>query len=320
MTNLPAPFTTNNTNPAAAVSRSDRMSDWLELFVKTEHAAEVLARTSFVPAGMTGKPAEVAACMMKGYELGMDPLDALANMFVVKGKVGFYAEFMRRRIIKAGHEFYVTEATDSRAVVKGRRRDSGGDAEWQQASFTSEQAKKAGIDLGGYPADKLVARATSRLCRRAFPDVLSGAEIVEDILDGVVVDVVEDQAPQPAPALQRKRAPRKPAATRGQPPAAPKPEPTAVGELDDFPDMTLTTLVEPEPTPENPEVVVDPPPVTDAQLKKLAIVLREAGLDEREARLDFVAAAIGHPIQSSKDLTRDEASKVIDILENEGQQ
>jgi hypothetical protein len=136
-TNLPAPFTTNNTSPAVTTSRSDRMSDWLELFVKTEHAAEVLARTSFVPAGMTGKPAEVAACMMKGYELGMDPLDALANMFVVKGKVGFYAEFMRRRIIKAGHEFYVTEATDSRAVVKGRRRDSGGDAEWQQASFTS---------------------------------------------------------------------------------------------------------------------------------------------------------------------------------------
>jgi hypothetical protein len=314
--NLPAPFTTNNTSPAVTVSRSDRMSDWLELFVKTEHAAEVLARTSFVPAGMTGKPAEVAACMMKGYELGMDPLDALANMFVVKGKVGFYAEFMRRRIIKAGHEFYVTEATDSRAVVKGRRRDSGGDAEWQQASFTAEQAKKAGIDLGGYPADKLVARATSRLCRRAFPDVLSGAEIVEDILDGVVVDVVEDQAPQPAPALQRKRAPRKPAATRGQPPSEPKPTPAAVDELDDFPDMTLTTLQEPEPPPPGDDEPDEPLLITDAQIKKLSILLRENGFDAREARHDFVAAAIGRVIESSKELTRHEASQVIDVLEN----
>jgi hypothetical protein len=161
-----------------------------------------------------------------------------------------------------------------------------------------------------------VARATSRLCRRAFPDVLSGAEIVEDILDGVVVDVVDDttQAPQPAPALQRKRAPRKPAATRGQPPAEPKPAPAAVDELDDFPDMTLSTLTEPEPPPVSDEEEAEPPLITDAQIKKLSILLRENGFDAREARHDFVAAAIGRIIGSSKELTRDEASRVIDIL------
>jgi hypothetical protein len=327
VTNLPAPFTQNGTNLPSTVGRTDRMQQWLDLFMKTAEVAEVLARTSFVPAGMQGKPAEVAASMMKGYELGMDPLDALANMFVVKGKVGFYAEFMRRRIIKAGHELYITEATDSRAVVKGRRRDGDREAEWQQASFTAEQAKKAGIDLGGYPADKLVARATSRLCRRAFPDVLSGAEIVEDIMDGIVVDVVEDQAaPPPVPAgppvLQRRRAARKPAATRGQPPLA-EPAPVAdivVGDsLDDFPDMTLSTMQEPEPVPVVAGEPADetPVPISAAQLKKLSIQLREAGFEEREARHDFVASAIGRPVGSAKELTRDEASKVIDLLEND---
>jgi hypothetical protein len=40
--------------------------------------------------------------------------------------------------------------------------------------FTSDHARKAKIQLGDYPADKLVARASSRLCRRVFPDVLAG--------------------------------------------------------------------------------------------------------------------------------------------------
>ena len=47
------------------------------------------------------------------------------------------------------------------------------------------------------------------------------------------------------------------------------------------------------------------------------MLLREAGFEEREARHDFVAAAVGHPIDSAKDLTITEASDVIDILEND---
>jgi hypothetical protein len=157
--------------------------------------------------------------------------------------------------------------------------------------------------------------------------VLSGAEIVEDIMDGIVVDVVEDQAaPPPVPAgppvLQRRRAARKPAATRGQPPLA-EPAPVAdivVGDsLDDFPDMTLSTMQEPEPVPVVAGEPADetPVPISAAQLKKLSIQLREAGFEEREARHDFVASAIGRPVGSAKELTRDEASKVIDLLEND---
>ncbi len=58
--------------------------------------------------------------------------------------------------------------------------------------------------------------------------------------------------------------------------------------------------------------------INPAQLKKLAILLREAGFDEREAKLGFVTAAIGRDITSSKELTKDEATKVIDTLENGG--
>ena len=56
------------------------------------------------------------------------------------------------------------------------------------------------------------------------------------------------------------------------------------------------------------------------QLTKLHILLKEAGLGDRDAGLDWLDDAIGHPIESSKQLTRGEASRVIDILEHEGEE
>jgi recombination directionality factor gp3-like protein len=58
-------------------------------------------------------------------------------------------------------------------------------------------------------------------------------------------------------------------------------------------------------------------PITAAQLTKLSILLKEAGFDDRESRHAFVQTAIGHPITSAKNLTKQEAHKLIDILEND---
>lgn len=55
--------------------------------------------------------------------------------------------------------------------------------------------------------------------------------------------------------------------------------------------------------------------ITPAQLKKLAIMLREAGFDTRETAHGYVSTVIERTIGSSKELTKDEASKVIDSLE-----
>ena len=201
-----SPFDTPE--PAALrATRSDqfeRMGKWLALFMDTAKVAQVLARTQFVPEPMRGQPENIAAAMMKSLELGIDPLDGLANLHVVKGKIGFSAEFMRRRILEAGHELVIDESTDDRCKIRGRR---AGTSEWQTATFTAEQARKAKIVLGDYPADKLVARASSRLCRRVFPDVLAGANIIDD----------DDDEPTSAGAtVQRKRQPRKVKAEVGE--------------------------------------------------------------------------------------------------------
>jgi hypothetical protein len=284
-----------------------RMAQWLDLFMRTAEVAKVLARTNFVPDPMRGQPEDIAAAMMRGLELGVDPLDALANLHVIRGRVGYSAEFMRRRILESGHEIVIDEATDERCKIRGRR---AGTQEWQTAIFTADQARKAKINLGDYPADKLVARASSRLCRRVFPDVLAGAVILEDVIE-VDGETITDEPTTQRRGVQRKRQPRKVAAA---PVDQPQPQPDPIDELLD------ETPPAPQPAEEQTEEP-DDEPITKAQLQKLSLLRRQAGYpDTDEGRTDWfqhVETIVGRRVSSNKQLTKDEASVLIDVLENE---
>lgn len=300
------------------------LKHWAQEFADVYRVSEALSKTPFVPREMMGKTADVAAAIMRGRELGLDPFDALGSIYIVHGRVGYYAEFMRRRIIQAGHKFRVVENTDNRCVLEGIRK---GDTEATRATFTAEQAKKAKINLGDYPADKLLARATSRLCRQVFPDVLAGSVIAEDLIDGLIptgddepVQIVDSNPG----AIQRKRAARPAKAVATQPPEAPRkaaePDDELAELLDDEPAPPVQLVVI-ENVTETEDAAVDDAQdaeqfdyVTPAQLKKLSILLREAGFDTPESKHGFTSAAINREIASAKELSKDEASKVIEIL------
>jgi hypothetical protein len=302
---------------------------WAEEFADVYRVSEALAKTPFVPREMMGKTADVAAAIMRGRELGLDPFDALGSIYIVHGRVGYWAEFMRRRIIQAGHAFEVVEQTDSRAVVEGTRRDTG---KKHRVTYTQEQAKRNKVNLGDYPSDKLVARATSRLCRQVFPDVLAGSVLAEDLIDGLIPTGDDEPvaAVEASPgAVQRKRAPRAPAkAASTQPPDAPRrsdePDDELAELLDDEPAPVKLVVVENAPADDEPPAddqaveaeVVNPDLITPAQLRKLSILLREQGFDTPESKHGFTSAAINREITTAKELTKDEARAVIDILEN----
>lgn len=83
--------------------------------------------------------------------------------------------------------------------------------------------------------------------------------------------------------------------TDGHVPAPPKP--------------TRQRAARPEPEPVETGELISP-----EQMRKLRATLPEVGLTDRDEILAAVAEIIGHPIESSKDLTRREASRVIDVL------
>ena len=144
----------------------------------------------------------------------------------------------------------------------------------------------------------LVARATSECARLIAADALLGVPYTaEELDDGVDPQIVPNTTgPASEKRTARRRTAQQPAAVRAQPSseqAAPDPEP---GFDDGLGEFTTERLTEP-------------------QSKKLHALYRELGIEDREQRLADAAAFVGHDLASSAELTKDEASGLIDDLE-----
>lgn len=69
--------------------------------------------------------------------------------------------------------------------------------------------------------------------------------------------------------------------------------------------------------PPTEETGGSPAMVTDSQIRKLGVSFREAGLTERANALAYTSGVIGREVSTRNELTRDEASRVIDALERD---
>lgn len=206
---------------------------------------EALADTQFVPAGFRGKPGDVAAAVLAGKSVGMDPMTALQNIFVVQGRPAMYARSMHAIVLAAGHKVERTEATAESVTVIAKRKS---EAEWQTFTWTIERAKQAGyVGNKKYTTDPiamLTAKALAEACRTIAPDVLTGvaAYAAEEI-------ELEDMGERPAPpqpkqssalAQQRERA-----AKARQSPAPEPAADTETGEVIDAESIDWFARMEP---------------------------------------------------------------------------
>lgn len=258
---------------------------WIELMGPAAQLANDIANTGFVPAEFRNKPAEIAACILYGAEIGVGPMQSLAKIDIVKGRPAPRAELGRALALAAGHDVWVVESTNTKVTVAGRRR---GSQNVQQVTWTMDDARKAGIasnpNYAKYPRQMLLARASAELVRAMCPDVLGGitsfAEEAQDIEDGPLA-VTAAVEPEPKAKATRKR--RDPA-----PPA--------------------------EPAIEDAEVVEDDRP-SEAQTKMAMASFAEQGITDRSDRLSATSALLGRQVETWNELSRAEASTVIDGLE-----
>lgn len=196
----------------------DRATDsWTAVLVPVGDLASKIAGTDFVPKDLRGNPAKVAAAILHGRELGLPPMTALAGVHVVNGRPGISAELMRALIQQAGHELRVTETTSARCKMRGRRR---GEDEWTEVTYSMDEATKAGdskrnSNYQTRPADMLVARATTRLARILFADVIHGMRSIEELQDLVEGEIVDGPNVPQVDTVTVSRAPR--AAVEGGP-------------------------------------------------------------------------------------------------------
>lgn len=273
------------------------LTAWADAASAAHRLAAPLVMTDFVPAHFRPKgnsdeavktaQAAATAAVLYGAEAGLSPMQALQGVYVIGGRPALYARTMLAITLSAGHEVWTEESTDTRAIVCGRRR---GGQQVERVVVTMDQARKAGWTsnkkYGTEPATMLLARAQAQTCRRVAPDALVGM--------AYSVEEAEDENPQTVTVARQE--PAKRTAKRATPPPVEVPEP----DLDE-------PAAEPQESPEG---------ITAPQLKKLHVVLGENGMGTREDALRYLSKVLGREITTSKDLTKAEASEVIDALDS----
>lgn len=146
---------------------------------------QILFKSQFKPQGMTQMDA-LTICF-HGHELGMGPMESLTSLYSAKGRIGFYATAMRKRVFQLLPDavFEIEKWNEEICVVRAARPGQKGN----YYEFTIEEAKNANLlrnpVWGQYRKDMLYARATSRACRAEFPDALGvyklSAEEIKDL-------------------------------------------------------------------------------------------------------------------------------------------
>ncbi len=284
------PVTTEVARSAAV----QRLADWAHSAQAAHEVAVSLVQTSFVPEGFRGKPHEATAAILAGSEVGLSPMAALRSFDVIQGTAAPRAITLRAVAQAAGHELVLRESTATRCVMDARRR---GTSDWQRVVWTIERARQLGLtnkpNWRNQAQAMLVARATGEAARLVAADAilgLNGGYASEELNDG---DAVSDAPEAPPVTMTVRKAQRKPVG----------PPPVDEPELDD---ATLPPAVE----------LAEPESITSAQTKKMAAMMREADITERQDALDYVMTVIDRQITSRSELTKDEASRVIDALGN----
>lgn len=299
-----------DTNAIAVLSGAndalERLGQWVTAASQAHRLVAGLVDTAFIPDSYkpridpraTDKEKVAArelaignatAAVLQGVTLGIDPLMALQQIYIIHGRPGMYAKMMVALVQSRGHEVWTNEGecTDTRAIVYGRRK---GSEHTERVTITMDMARKAkwttNVKYTETPQDMLWARAAARVCDRIASDVLKGIASVEEIQDTIKAEAVAGNG-------SRTVSRRQPVERAALPAAAEEPP------------------LEAEETAEVPAE----PGITRAQQSKMHALLNETGRGDREVGLVFIAGVIGRPIESTKELTKREAGQVIEALE-----
>lgn len=347
---------------------SQSLVSWVGDFTATAAIANGLARTAFIPDSLIVKvngvvdlertSAQVTAAIMTGRELHLEPMAALRSIDIIKGVPALRALTLRALVLRAGHEMWVEESNDTRAIVAGRR---AGSDHVQTSLWTIDRARRLNLaardQWRNQPQNMLVARATAECARLIAADVLLGLPYTaEELADGYSDTDIPISAP--AATTEPRRARRKPrevitaelppgenetsgAAVDGSPPTvdAPGGETPTTGS-DDTPvaDPVVGPAVAPEPADlpaddlatitararaEAQEAIAaetrqpdddGPEMISRGQMTMMQATFNALGITERADRLAMTSTIVGRQLGSSLELTKAEASRLLDEL------
>ena len=153
--------------------------------------SKMLAQSELVPKGYRNRPQDILVCIQWGYEVGLQPLQALQNISVINGKPSIWGDAMLALVKKhpacAGVSEYIEGEGDKMTAHCEVKRRYGDEIEVTKTSFSVDDAKKAALwgkdTYKRYPKRMLTMRARGFALRNAFPDALQGLISQEEAQD-----------------------------------------------------------------------------------------------------------------------------------------
>lgn len=262
--------------PATPTATS--LVEWAAELTAAGQLAVELCKTPFVPDHFRGKPADAAAAILTGFELGLSPMAALRAIFVIKGTPGMYAKSMVAVLQGHGHTVHIEDQSKDRAVVVGWRKDNPSmvyRTVWDRDRVVAAKLT-ANAKYQESPQQMYVARGQAEICRQVASDALHGIPYS--------VEELYDMPAAGESTFQRVTA----AEITGVAPAAIEAGPT----------------VEP-----------DEPMMPGHRQRRMFALFKERGITDKEDMLQFIGAAIGRTIASRKEMTQADGEAVIAELE-----
>lgn len=147
--------------------------------------SKYLADSDLVPKDFKGRPGNCLVAIQWGAELGLKPLQAMQNLAVINGRPALWGDAVIALVRSSSLCEYVVETDDGQtATCKVKRR---GEPE-QVRTFSMDDARAAGLagkqgPWTQYPKRMRQMRARAFALRDAFPDVLRGLPVAEEVMD-----------------------------------------------------------------------------------------------------------------------------------------
>ena len=128
--------------------------------------------------------AQAVVKILAGRELGLAPLEAMTNLYIVNGKVALQAKVISALIKKNGkYDYKVEKLDETECIIAFFQIEDGNKIELGKSSFTIKDAAKAGIVnkevWKSYPKNMLFARALSNGSKWYAPDAFCGYTVEE---------------------------------------------------------------------------------------------------------------------------------------------
>jgi hypothetical protein len=311
------PTVTGGNLPGLAV-----LEQWVQAASHASRLVEPLIASAFVPeaykprippnadqdernAAYRTALGNATSAVLLGMSLGVDPLTALQNIYIVHGRPGMYSKFKAALALAAGHDVWVEERSNESVTVAGRRKG------WPADKVVRVTITKADAELAGWttntlyskvPADMYQWRAMGRVVDLIAPDTLSGIASIEDL------DDIPDARTAPPAVLEAVERPAAGEASQKLRAALEQPN-------GDAPDAAAAPADVPDPPAHEPW------PISDQQWRTINarfVELGVTGAGRNLKRLAVISEIVGRLIERGSQLTAAEADLVLDNLGGEG--